>query len=208
MTTDRTAEIVFWDLNTLFPALQLFFDSGLSCTIEGSQLPGALVGLDPILRFRLTNATHQEQGQISKGLLPEKFVRSSGGIRILRAAVATRTSTRVRSRVSTGQLLPYNSQGCDIVQEVHTVVGLQLSGMSEMGYIWAKAGLSDKTAKERGWGDVRLVGMRDDVPAPFWMLAANFPKDEGEVEVVNKNSMIKLPCTRSAALDEFGRPWI
>lgn len=208
MDTDRRPGITYWNLNTFFPTLQLFFESGLSCTIDGGQLQGTVVGLDSKLRFRLTDCTHAEQGLVTKGMLPEKFARSGANIRILEVTVAQRTSIAVKSSGSTDQSLMATVQGLVIVHEVHTVIGLRLSGMKEMGYVWAKAEMTSRMAEGRIWGDVRLAGLRDDVPAPFLGLAADFPKPGGELEVMEKGSMIKLPATAPGSLDDLGRPWI
>ncbi|KAF2626838.1 hypothetical protein BU25DRAFT_411365 [Macroventuria anomochaeta] len=199
---------MYWNLNTFFPTLQLFFESGLSCTIDGGQLSGALIGLDSRLRFRLTDCTHEEQGRVTKGMLPEKFARSGADIRILEATVAQRTSIAMKPTAPTCQLLTPKAQGLDIVHEVHTVIGLRLSGMNEMGYVWARAEMLSRMAEGRIWGDVRLAGLRNDVPAPFLGLAADFPKPGGELRVVEKGSMIKLPATIPGGLDNRGRPWI
>jgi hypothetical protein len=195
-------------LNTFFPALQLFFESGFSCTIDGGRLPGAVVGLDPQLRFRLTDCTHEEQGRLTMSVIPEKFARSSASIRILEAAVAQRTSVAVRPRAPGGQLSTKGTQDLDLVQETHTVVGLRLSGMTDMGYIWAKAEAPPTQARDRQWRDVRLAGLRDDIPAPFLGLPAGLPKPGGQLMVVDKGSMIKLSTTTLSGLDKLGRPWI
>ncbi|KAJ4992078.1 hypothetical protein SVAN01_02399 [Stagonosporopsis vannaccii] len=201
--------IICWDLNTFHPILQLFFESGLSCTVDGSQLSGALVGLDPILRYRLTDCAHEEQGQVRKSIMPERFTRSSARIMILEATIARRTSIRVKpARVSAGELLISNAQELVIMQEVHTVIGLRLSGMSRMGCVWAKTEMPVSTTEDRLWGDVRLVGLRDDVPAPILGLPADFLSAAGEVKVVEKGSMLKLPSTPARSVENLGRPWI
>lgn len=207
-TTNVVAEIVYWSLETFFPTLQLFFESGLSCTIEGGQLPGAKISLDSKLRFRLTDCTHDELGRITRGMLSERFVRSSASIRILEETMAQRTSIAVRPTVSMSHLLSSSSQGMCIVREVHTVIGLRLSGMKEIGYIWAKAEVLSRIAEDRIWGDVRLAGLRDDILVPFLGLAAGFPKLGGELTVVEKRSMIKLPRSTFGSLDDRGRSWI
>lgn len=193
----------------MFPILQLFFESGLSCTIDGSQLPGALVGLDPALRYRLTDCTHEEHGRICKSVLPEKFARSGGSIVILDATIANRASIRVKSaEISASQLRMSKAQELVVVQEVHTVIGLRLSGMSKMGYVWAKTEVPSSTAEDRLWGDVRLVGLRDDVPAPFSGLPVDLTKVGGEWKLIEKGSMIKPLSTTSGPMNNLGRPWI
>jgi hypothetical protein len=176
-------------LNTFFPTLQLFFESGLSCTIDGSHLPDAIVGLDPLLRFRLTDGTYEEEGRIVKTMRPDKFAQSGVGIAIKEAVIAQRTSIAVKpAHLGNGELsrrLP----SATVAQETHTVVGLRLEGMSKMNYIWAKRPtLSSHDAKT--WGDVRLSGLRDDVPAPNLGFAMYAVKPGGEVEVVAKKSQV------------------
>ncbi|KAJ8111311.1 hypothetical protein OPT61_g6066 [Boeremia exigua] len=201
-------KIVYWDLNTFFPSLQLFFESGFSCTIDGGRLPGATVGLDSKLRFRLTDCTYEEQGQLTNGVLPDSFARSSASITILEATVGRRTSTGVKPSTTTGQLLRSKVQSLSIVREVHTVIGLRLSGMSEMGYVWAKIEAPYRTAEDRIWGDVQLFGLRNDVPAAFLGLATDFPKVGGELKVVEKGSIIKLPSMTLEGPQDLNRPWI
>lgn len=195
---------MYWSLNTFFPTIQFFFESGLSCTIDGSHLPGAIVGLDPILRFRLTDCTHEEEGRVIKGTLSEKFAKSSANITILEVATARRTSSRVRSEAPAGGLLKSNTRVLDIIQETHTVIGVRLNGMSEMGYVWAKIETPKRAAAGRIWGDVSVVGLRNDIPAPVLGLSAVLPEAGSEVKVVEKNSMIRLP----GGVDRSGRPWI
>ena len=206
--TNSIPGIVHWVLNTFFPTLQLFFESGLSCTIDGSQLPSAKMGLDPKLRFRLTNCTHEEEGRVTSGTLPEGFVRSSDSLRILEATLAQRTSIAVRHIIPAGRMPSTAFQGMRIVHEVHTVVGLRLSGMKDMGYIWARAEVPPRTAEGRIWGDVRLAGMRKDIPAPLLGLPAGVPMSGRALKVVEKDSMIKLPTATLDHLDDRGRPWI
>jgi hypothetical protein len=207
-TTDCGLGIVYWSLNTFFPTLQLFFESGLSCTIDGSQLLGAAVGLDPKLRFRLTDVTHEEEGRAVTGMLPTKFARSSAAINILEATIAHRTSIATRSTISRDLLHSPKARAAGIVREVHIVVGLRLSGMDEIGYVWTKTELPLRKDEGKAWGDVRLAGLRADVPAPSLGLATDFPKPGDRLTVVEKCSMIKLPVTTPRSLDERGRPWI
>lgn len=206
--TDRSLGIVYWGLNTFFPTFQLFFESGLSCTIDSGQLPGATIGLDPKLRFRLTDSLHEEEGLVRRGILPKKFICSGASIRILEAMVVRRTSIAAKPMVYAGQLHPLKAKGTVIVHEVHTVIGLRLSGMKEMGYVWAKTEMPSRRAGGQIWRDVRLAGLRTDVPAPFLGFPAEFPKSGGQLTVVEKRSMIKQPMTTPDHLDEQGRPWI
>lgn len=206
--TDHKVEIIYWNLNTFFSTLQLFFESGLSCTIDGGQLPDTIVGLDPQLRFRLTDCTHEEQGRLTKSIIPEKFARSGTSMRILEATVAQRISVAVRSRASRNRLSELDTQDLSIMHEIHMVVGLRLSGMNDMGYVWAKTEMPSTQGGGRQWGDVRLAGLRSDIPAPSFGLPADLPKPGVELMVVDKGSMIKLPATNPSGLDRLGRPWM
>ena len=191
-------------MNTFFPTIQLFFEPGLSCTIDGGQLRGSIVGLDPVLRFRMTDCAHEEQGRAVQGILPEGPVDSGARIRILGATLAQRTSIALQADPN---LSPDSTmQDRTIVHESHTVIGLRLSGMEKMGYIWAKCETPLTTVRGRVWGDVRLASLRDDVPAPFLGLAADIRDLAGELRVVEKESMI-TPAGLDR-FDEFGRPWI
>jgi hypothetical protein len=176
-------------MNTFFPTLQLFFESGLSCTIDGSRLPDAAVGLDPLLRFRLTDYTYEEDGRIIKTMRPDKFAQPGLGILIKEAVLAQRTSVALRTRPTSNDELPGKSAGTDVFYETHTVVGLRLQGMSAMAYIWAQvrtpSGRTDKT-----WGDVRLAGLRRDVPAPNIGFPMYVIKPGGEMRVVAKESQV------------------
>lgn len=191
-------------MNTFFPTIQLFFESGLSCTIDGGLSRECIIGLDPVLRFRLTDCAHEEQGRAIQGILPQGFLDTGARIRILEATLSERTSIAVK--VDTNRSPSWKMQDRDIVHEVHTVFGLRLSGMKEMGYIWAKAEAPSLTVQGRLWGDVRLAGLRDDVPAPFLGLAADVRDSAGELRVVEKDSMI-TPADLDH-FDKFGRPWI
>jgi hypothetical protein len=171
-------------MNTFFPTIQLFFASGRSCTI-GSLLADAVVGLDPGLRFRLTDCSREEDGRFSKTSLPDKFAQPSAAITIKEAVVAQRTSITVLP-VSRDQKL----RSSTIVQELHTVVGLRLEGIDAMGYIWSRTEPYSDTATRRTWGDVQLAGLRDDVPAPLFVSPQRFLRPGGEMTVVNKESMI------------------
>ncbi|KAJ4400553.1 hypothetical protein N0V91_008595 [Didymella pomorum] len=201
-------KIIYWSLNAFFPTLQLFFDSGLSYTIDCGRLPGAVVGLDPQLLFRMTDCTHEEEGRITKSVIPEKFARSGASIKILEAAIAQRTSVATRPRAPRGRLSMADGQDLDLVQEIHTVVGLRLNGMIEMGYVWAKTEVPSAQIGGRQWGDMRLAGLRDNVQALFLGLPSGLPKPGGELMVVDMGSMIKLPVTTPSGGEKPGKPWI
>ena len=156
----------------------------------------------------MTDCTHEEQGRITKSVIPEKFARSGASVKILEAAIAQRTSVATRPRAPQGRLSTAESQDVDLVQEIHTVVGLRLSGMTEMGYVWAKTEVPSAQAGGRQWGDMRLAGLRDDVPAPFLGLPSGLPKPGGELVVVDKGSMIKLPVVTSSGPERPGKTWI
>ncbi|CAO2657066.1 Nn.00g058690.m01.CDS01 [Neocucurbitaria sp. VM-36] len=183
-------KIIYWTMNTFFPTLQLFFESGLSCTIDGSRLPDATVGLDPRLRFRLTDCTHEEEGHLFKTTLPAKFARSGTGLVIREACIARRVSIAVKpaESVSGSAYSSPSLASTTIIQEHHWVVGLRLEGMSKMGYVWAKVGRRSGNG-DRIWGDVRLAGLRKDVPAPFLGYPEHTMKPGGQVTVVTKESM-------------------
>jgi hypothetical protein len=154
-------------MNTFFSTLQLFFDSGRSCTIDGNCVPHTVIGLDPALRFRLTDCTHEEDGRILRSLRPDKFAHTAHGIRIREATIAQRTSVVMRSEGSgSNGALPPLGGGVTLTQEVHTVVGLKLDGMNKMAYVWARS-VDSSIGENRKWGDVRPTGLRDDVPAPY-----------------------------------------
>ncbi|KAF2728922.1 hypothetical protein EJ04DRAFT_448355 [Polyplosphaeria fusca] len=201
-------EVVYWTMNTFFPALQLFFKSGRSCTIDGGRLRDASVGLDPHLRFRLTDLTHEENGVVEHTVLPEKFRGPAPGIRIVAAEVAQRISIRVQPVMPTyigcwTSLRPK----AEILREMHQVVGLKLEGMQEMAYIWAKTDPSHHMA-ERLWGDVEVCGLRADIPRPLVTEPHHDAKSGARVEVVRKKSMIekcRLPIKRCRRQDSvFG----
>jgi hypothetical protein len=168
-------------MNTFFPTLQLFFESGRSCTIDGGLSPGATIGLDPALRFKLTDSTHEENGRLVKSTLPERFPHSGTGLVVKQALVAQRTSIVTRKAPGSAQVR--------IVTQVHTVVGLRLKGMTRMAYVWAKA--NAHTGSHDGlWGDVRIAGLRDDVPIPFICFPGRETKPGGQKTVVIKNTLI------------------
>jgi hypothetical protein len=194
-------EINHWTMNTFFPTLQLFFDSGLSCTIDGEMISSdAVVGLDNSLRFRLTDINYEEDGQLFKTILPEKFVGPNPSIQIIDAHIARRKSIAVKQlpfklphKGPPVFVKPYAS----MVQEEHVVVGLRLQGMKEMGYIWARVPVPHCGIKmgDRMWGDVRVAGLRDlddddGAPVPFLGFPQEVTDPGGQTEVVEKQSMI------------------
>lgn len=180
-------------MNTFFPTLQLFFESGISCTIEGGQLPGALIGLDPELRFRMTDCTHEEDGQIIKTVIPDKFARSGTGLIIREAIIARRTSTAIEAKLQDCKPAAASSSPSisftHIAQDHHIVVGIRLKGMKKMAYVWAKA---EHSARDRDttWGDVRIAGLSRNVPSPFVGFPGQEIKSGGEIAVVTKISII------------------
>jgi hypothetical protein len=182
---------MYWSMNTFFPVLQLFFESGRSCIIDGGHLSNAEIGLDPALRFRLTECTHEEDGRIVKSIRPERFAQAGGGIRILQATVAQRKSVAVRSQTSrTGVYTPLLT-GSDIFQEVHTVVGLKLEGMRDVAYVWARSSTSSVEG-DKHWGDVRPAGLRDDIPAPCLGFPMHLIKPGREVPVFSGESQVSV----------------
>lgn len=125
--------------------------------------------------------------------------------------IAQRTSIAVRPiaqdhafttiSVSSRFLLP-----TQIVEESHTVVGIRLDGMNQMAYIWAK----NKVASHSGvptWGDIRIAGLREDVPCPL----LGFPSrnlNPGEItSVVVKGSLIQRAATKKEMEDVLGPCW-
>ena len=165
-------------MNTFFPTLQLFFESGLSCTIAASRMANVTVGLDPKLRFRLTDCSHEEDGQIIKTTLSEKFARAGTGIMVREAVIAQRTSIAVApigmNTTSTSSPLAH-PHAASITHQVHTVVGLRLDGMSSMAYIWAKCSTPNSN-QHTSWDAVRIAGLRDDVPCPLLRLSSARPQ--------------------------------
>jgi hypothetical protein len=140
-------------------------------------------------------------------MLPAKFRRSGFNIEILEATIAQRTSIAVKSTVISKPFESPKASDAAIVCEDHTVIGLRLSGMDKMGYIWAKAEAPSKVDEQRVWSDVRLADLRKDVPAPSLGLAADVLGPGGELAVVERGSMIRFPATASD-VDDCGRPWI
>lgn len=182
-------------MNTFFPTLQLFFESGRSCTIEGGRLPHAAIGLDPDLRFRLTDCTHEEDGRILKTMRPDKFSQTGGGIVIREATIGQRTSIAVKAKDGSSK---FSSQPgrFTIAQQVHMVVGLRLQGMSRMAYVWAKS-KNASTGGDSVWGDVRIAGLRADIPAPHIGFSLQFIKPGGEVTTVSKESQVSIKPSSS-----------
>lgn len=175
-------------MNTFFPTLQLFFESGLSCTLDGGSLANAVIGLDPQLRFRLTDCTYEEDGRITKTVRPDKFVGSSAGIAIKEAVIAQRVSIAVSRLEQAGRLPSSRQPSAKILKEEHIVVGLRLEGMSRMAYIWAKV-RSQSGHDEKTWGDVRIAGLRKDIPYPCFGFPLSVMKPGGQVQQVTKFSL-------------------
>ncbi|RAR06795.1 ethyl tert-butyl ether degradation ethd [Stemphylium lycopersici] len=180
-------KIIYWTMNTFFPTLQLFFESGRSCTIDGSRPPDAEIGLDPALRFKLTDCNYEEQGHVFKSILPNRFQHAGTGLVIQEAVLAERTSIALRPIDPSDAehwATPDRSQ-LSILEEAHTVVGLRLKGMNGMAYIWAKA---KDSSGGKAWGHVRIAGIRDDVPIPHvW---SPEPKPGTERTVIVNDSII------------------
>ncbi|KAJ4288156.1 hypothetical protein N0V90_012173 [Kalmusia sp. IMI 367209] len=191
--------IVYWTTGTFFPTLQLFFASGLSCTIDGSELADAFIGLDPTLRHRLTDITHEEDGHLVNTIMAERFAANSSSIGILEATLAGRKSISVKNiqRISSSQ--PQTA----IYHEVHLVVGLRLEGMKNMGYVWARVPRPIVNEGIRVWGHVRVAGLRKDVPVPFVGFPQKHVKPGEGATVVEKGSMIN--SERSKAQGPFRR---
>lgn len=141
--------------------MQLFFDSGLSCTIEG--LSDAKINLDPELRFRLTDLTYQEEGRLTNSILPN-LGRKNRGILIKEATLAHRKSITIAPQKVDLTRIPLGAPTETITREVHIVVGLKLEGMNKMGYIWAWKMEPKRGCSYVRWCNVRLAGLRDDVP--------------------------------------------
>ncbi|KAF2026027.1 hypothetical protein EK21DRAFT_103527 [Setomelanomma holmii] len=181
--------IIYWQMNTFFPSLQLFFASGRSCTIDGGQLSGGIVGLDPHLRFRLTDCTNEEEGLLTKSLRPDKFASTNRGIKIKEAVIAQRTSIVTKLPRPAPNAPPPKFCAATIDREIHTVVGLRLEGMKQTAFIWAKAKIPSFES-DRNWGDVRIAGLRNDVPAPVLTFPLHTMKPGSQTKVVVMNSLI------------------
>lgn len=187
--------ITHWTLDTFFPTLQLFFESGLSCTLEGGFRQSAKVGLDQNLRFRLTDLTHEEGGYVAKSTLPQKVNGPAKSIKIMEAIIAERTSMAVQSLTpvyGNGRppSRPSSRPSAGLQTENHLVIGLRLEGMQKMGYVWAKMDVPTPSNDNRMWHDVSVVGLRDDVPVPFIGFPQRNSKMGSRVGVVKKDSMI------------------
>ncbi|KAF2001278.1 hypothetical protein P154DRAFT_433400, partial [Amniculicola lignicola CBS 123094] len=191
-------KIIFWTMNTFFNSLQIFFESGRSCTIDGGNLA---IGLDSDLRYRLTDLTHEENGIMVKGVFPEKPRLPTPSITIVDAVVAERTTITVQPSMLLSNIKTRFQPTSQLTQTVHTVVGLRLKGMSDIGYVWASSEprisasnvntLSTRVNWNRHWGDTTLTGLRNDVPVPRWGFPQQHPKPGDKVVVVRKGSMIK-----------------
>jgi hypothetical protein len=177
-------------MNTFFPTLQLFFESGRSCTLDGGRLPGAVVGLDPQLRFRLTDCTHEEDGRLVKSMLSAKFASSVPGILIKEAVVAQRTSMIMGPIKLKGDSPKSPFPAMTLSRETHTVVGLKLEGMRDIAYVWAKSDAPSGRDK-RKWGDVRIGSLRDDVPSPLLPFPAHAIQPGCVATLVDKGSQIR-----------------
>lgn len=187
-------KIIHWTMNTFFPTLQLFFESGLSCTIEGGFRQNAAVGIERNLRFRLTDLTHEEDGFLVNSTLPRTRSGSSRSIKILEATVAERTSVAVMPVITHfNGIGPPNRPQKTIGMESHLVIGLRLEGMQKMGFIWARIDSNSSPWRNAlgTWADVRVVGLRDDVPAPFIGFPQRNMKMGAQVSVVTQGSIIK-----------------
>lgn len=176
-------------MNTFFPSIQLFFESGLSCTIGAGRRSDAVIYLDPALRFRLTDCSHEEDGRLVKALRPTKFARFGIGIAIKEATIAHRASIVIKARESPVAAPVARRGEATIGQEDHTVVGLRLEGMSGMAYVYARAG-DVSFGQHRLWVDVKPTALRDDVPPPY--LASSFlaGKSGSAIPIVLKDSQI------------------
>ncbi|KAF1937842.1 hypothetical protein EJ02DRAFT_426277 [Clathrospora elynae] len=181
--------IVYWTMNTFFPSIQIFFESGRSVTIDGSRLPDATIGLDSSLRFKLTDCTHEEDGRVVHSILPEKYPSSGTGLTVREAVIAQRTSIALKSVQSTSHLSRPTTT-TTIETEIHTVVGLRLKGMTKMAYIWAKVE-TPSWGENKTWGDVRIAGLRYDMPIPSTCLPDRPTKPGSQTTVVIKDSLIK-----------------
>ncbi|CAI6284558.1 unnamed protein product [Periconia digitata] len=185
--------ITHWTLNTFTPTLHLSYDSHLSCTIDGTALPSAVLGMDDMLRTRLTDISHEEDGRVYDSIIPAltsspRKRRIDSRIRILEAEMATRTSVAVKQFPLGAPALGPTAM---LVHEEHVVLGLRLEGMKGMGYIWARVEREDGVVVgQRTWGDVRaagLVELEENVALPFF--AKGVGRGEGSV-VVEKEGRV------------------
>lgn len=134
---------------------------------------------------------------MTKSPLPAKFAHQAKGLVIREAVVAQRSSIAVKSGPAIQGDMSSSSSSCSpgpqaaaIISNVHTVVGLRLEGMSDIAYVWAKV---DGPVGGEGavWGDVRITGLRTDVPAPVLGYTGKAIKPGYRRKVVVKESMIR-----------------
>jgi len=173
-------------MNTFFASIQIFFESGLSCTVNCQQLPNVKLGLDPDLRFRITDCTHEEDGRLTNSILPPKFSHAATGLSIEAAHIAHRTSIALEIAPAHDADQP-DAPSARLVTQKHAVFGLKLKGLKEMSYIWAKA---EGPSGEWTWADVSIGEMRDDVPLPPAYHLEPDDKPGAQRTVVVKNSLI------------------
>lgn len=177
-------------MNTFFSAIQLFFESGYSCTIDCDPTQNVKIGLDPALRFRMTDCTHEEDGCVTTSILPPKFKKFATGLAIEEAQMVQRTSIALKT-LHLGDVplvLPPGFCTSGIVNEKHTVFGLKLKGLEKMAYVWARA---EGRHGQWTWVNVRIHGLRNDVPLP----PESKTKPGAQVTVVVKDSLIG-PCCK------------
>lgn len=142
-----------------------------------------------MLRFRLTDLNHEEDGRLFRTTLPEKSAGASPSIAILDATVACRTSIVVKRTPEEGtQSLEPTEKSMSIGEEQHMVVGLRLEGMKKMAYVWTRAPTS---SGHRTWGNMRIAAMRNDIPIPYFGFPQKTTKLGGEALVVQKESVIR-----------------
>jgi len=176
-------------MNTFFASIQMFFESGLSFTVNCQPLPNVKLGLDPELRFRITDCTHEEDGCITNSILPPKFRHATTGLTIEAAHIAHRTSIALEMAPAhdAGQPAQPGAPPARLVTQKHAVFGLKLKGLKEMSYIWAKA---EGSSREWTWADVSMGELQDDVPVPSAYHLELDDKPGAQRTVVVKNSLI------------------
>ncbi|RMZ66774.1 ethyl tert-butyl ether degradation ethd [Pyrenophora seminiperda CCB06] len=167
-------KIIYWTMNTFFSAIQIFFESGYSCTIETVQIPEIKIGLDPDLRFKMTDCRHEEDGCVTNSILPPQYTHLGTGLLIEKAHITQRTSMALQTSLVEPQLTPIQ----------HVVFGIKLKGLDKMAYIWGK--VKDATLGTT-WVDVKIGGLRNDVPLPLGYFGM---KPGAQTRVVVKNSLI------------------
>ncbi|EUC45191.1 hypothetical protein COCMIDRAFT_96265 [Bipolaris oryzae ATCC 44560] len=182
-------KIIYWTMNTFFPTIQLFFESGRSCTIDGGQLPDARIGLDSALHFKLTDCAHEEDGRVTNSLLPPTHSGPGTGMAIKEAVIAQRTSIALQPihPDDAKRWTELDRPHTRIATETHTVVGIRLRGMDRLAYIWAKV---KNTPATKVWSNVRIAGLRNDVPVPNVWQPERPIKPGAEKTVVVKDSLI------------------